>query len=145
MMKPSYSMNDTMDDDEAEEVQEGRKSKSEKGSKITKLSGTSGVSDTLVIGMQKSNGSWQLNDLINSSLNWNQSVIESKNPCSDITLWVTALALCYLEKNFSNTKDLWAMVAKKALMFIKKGCKTAGIDYDTIIEKANQLLIENNY
>jgi len=109
-----------------------------KGGKTSKQ----GVSDTMIIGLQKSNGSWLLDDIINSSLQWNQSLIVSNNPCSDITLWVTILALCYLEKYYSNTKELWTMVAKKAVTFIKKGCKAAGIDYDEITAKANQLLNE---
>jgi len=105
-----------------------------------------GLSDTKVIGIQRSNGSWLLEDVINS-LKWNQSLIESRNPCSDITLWVTTLALSYLEKYFADTKDLWAMVAKKAITFIKKGCKAAGFEYEVIIEKANLLVffIQLNY
>jgi len=98
-------------------------------------SNTSSISDVTIIGLQKSNGTWILDDLV-SILKCDQNLVESKNPSSDITLWVTAIMLNYLEKNFSNTKDLWALVAKKANVFIKKTCKTLSIEYEDLIQLA---------
>jgi len=101
----------------------------------------SNISDTTIIGLQKANGSWLLEDMI-SLFNWEQSKIESSNPSSSVLLWVTTLTLSYLEKHFSHTRDLWNMVAKKATIFIKKLCRTENSDYVTIIEAANLFLSE---
>jgi len=97
------------------------------------------VSDSALIALQKANGSWVLDDII-GMLSLEEDKVTSSNPCSDITLWATAIALTYLEKHFSTTRDLWQMVAKKATVFLKKGCKTSGIEFDAIIQSANQFL-----
>jgi len=77
------------------------------------------VRDADIIGIQKSNGSWLLSDLV-ILLSWDSSKVEGANPCPDIIIWTTALALCYLEKKFTNSKDLWENVAKKSHNLHKK-------------------------
>jgi len=105
------------------------------------LSMKKGVSDADIIGKQKSNGSWLLSDLI-LLLSWDSGKVEGANPCSDIIIWTTALALCYLEKKFSNSKELWEMVAKKAITFIRKECRSQNFSYDTIIQQGNKFIDE---
>jgi len=102
---------------------------------------TGPVSDADIIGIQKSNGSWLLSDLLNI-LSWDSGKVESSNPCPDIIIWTTALALCYMEKKFSNSKDLWEMVAKKAINYIRKECRNHKCDYDTIIQQGNKFIDE---
>jgi len=99
------------------------------------------VRDADIIGIQKSNGSWLLSDLV-IILSWDSSKVEGANPCPDIIIWTTALALCYLEKKFTNSKDLWENVAKKAITFIRKECRTHKCDYDTIIQQGNKFIDE---
>jgi len=99
-------------------------------------------SDVTIIGLQKSNGTWSLDDLV-SVLKCNQDLVESKNPSNDLTLWVTVIMLQYLEKKYSNTRNLWEMVAKKAIIFIKKTCKNVGMDHENLTQQAIQF-IEND-
>jgi len=125
---------------ESSKMEISKKERSQKEeSKSISFSGSSSVSDVTIIGLQKSNGTWQLDDLV-SVLKCDQNLVESRNPSSDITLWVTSIMLNYLEKNFSNTKDLWAMVAKKAIVFIKKTCKSVGIEYENLTQQAIQFI-----
>jgi len=105
------------------------------------LSMKKGVSDADIIGKQKSNGSWLLSDLI-LLLSWDSGKVEGANPCSDIIIWTTALALCYLEKKFSNSKELWEMVAKKAITFIRKECRSQNFSYESIIQQGNKFIDE---
>jgi len=100
-----------------------------------------GITDSEIIGIQKTNGTWLLEEIV-ATLAWNKNLIESKNPSSDITLWVTTLTLCYLEDNFSNTKDLWGMVAKKAKTYITKSCKKLNLDLENFMQQARQTLLE---
>jgi len=96
-----------------------------------------------VINLQKSNGSWELDDMI-GLLSWDRSSVESGGSSfcgGDIVLWVTAIVLSYLEMNYGDSKDLWLMSSKKALGFIKKTCKTSGLDFDNIKEQADQFLM----
>jgi len=102
---------------------------------------TGSVRDADIIGIQKSNGSWLLSDLA-SLLTLDSDKVQGANPCPDIIIWTTALALCYLEKKFSNTKDLWVMSAKKAVTFIRKECQTHKFDFDAIIQQGNKFIDE---
>jgi len=105
------------------------------GGSISNESGESGI-----IGLQKADGSWILDEVV-PLLKLDKGVIESRNPCNNILLWITAITVCYLEKNYASTKDLWQLVAKKATIFIKKQCKALTVEYDTLIQAANQILI----
>jgi len=80
-------------------------------------------------------------DEVCSLIELSKDVILSKNPCSNLDVWVTALTLCYLEKKFGSTKDLWQMVAKKGVIFVKKGCKTLNFEYDRLMSEANLLVV----
>jgi len=124
-------------DDEAPKISQRRRSGSGSGS----TTGGS-ESDVTIIGLQKSNGTWSLDDLV-SVLKCNQDLVESKNPSNDLTLWVTVIMLQYLEKKYSNTRNLWEMVAKKAIIFIKKTCKNVGMDHENLTQQAIQF-IEND-
>jgi len=97
------------------------------------------LTDSKIIEKQKSNGSWELNDLA-EVLSWDKKFIEAKNPCSDLTVWTTSLALHFLEKHFSHKIELWTMVAKKAVDFVTTECKINGYDYDNITQAAIQVL-----
>jgi len=44
----------------------------------------------------------------------------SKNPDEIDQIWLTILAVLILKKEFSATKDEWAMISKKAMSYLKK-------------------------
>jgi len=101
--------------------------------------GTNETGESGIISIQKADGSWILEEVV-SLLKLDKGVVESRNPCNNITLWITVITVCHLEKIYASTKELWQLVAKKATIYIKKQCKSLNLDYDNIIQNANQFL-----
>jgi len=52
-------------------------------------------------------------------------------------IWITAVVLVLLEKKFSNDKELWELIAKKAKLFIQKHAKS---NPDEIMKNASNIL-----
>jgi len=98
-----------------------------------------GDEETRLIGLQKADGSWNLED-VRGILRLNGDINGSGSNFGNEAMWVTAIVICYFEKHFAATRDLWQMVVKKAVIFVKRACKGGSWDYDTVIEEANRLV-----
>jgi len=104
-----------------------------------KVNETGGNKETTLIALQKADGSWNLDD-VRDILGLNEDISGVGNYGENITMWVTAVVICYFEKNFAGTRDLWQMVVKKAVIFVKRACKGGNFNYDTVIADANRLV-----
>jgi len=133
-------------DDDEEKMEEQEEKKSDKKKKVSgsnkkaksNRNNTSITGFQDIIKLQKVNGSWlwdEICDLIGLT-----DEVKEHHPEDDATFWVTLIVIQYLEKNFSDSKNLWQLSAKKAISFVKKYCKSNGVDYDELLEEASNTI-----
>merc|ERR1712062_284255 len=94
---------------------------------------------TNLIHLQMANGSFKFGKALQTSIGITENQLMEKCPENEEHItWITALAVAVFEKKFSNDKDLWELIAKKARKYIKEHGKTS---LDDIILKAKSHII----
>jgi len=93
---------------------------------------------TNLIHLQLANGCFKFGQALENLIGMTeQELMEKCFKGEDSITWITAVAFATLEKFFSNDKDLWDLVAKKAKLFIQKHAKD---NFDEIIKNAKTLI-----
>jgi len=109
-----------LEDEDEEDDDEGDESEEEINDKKSSKGGEHKDWKTLVITSQQFDGCWDekaLTNILGSSVYAN---VVAKNPCSDIKIWTSALALAILELKCMSEKTSWEVVANKAKAFMSK-------------------------
>ncbi|XP_043937304.1 von Willebrand factor A domain-containing protein 5A-like isoform X2 [Protopterus annectens] len=94
----------------------------------------------VLIGLQKADGSWNMDNALAKIFISTESKLKSSIPVKgvDPTLWATLLSLIWLHAHGKNVKDDWELLASKAVSWLKS--KSAGIDLKEWIEAGNDFL-----
>ncbi|VDI27450.1 Hypothetical predicted protein [Mytilus galloprovincialis] len=104
-----------------------------KRSKKTKSSGDKMM---IIVSLQNFDGSWSPSSELESVLNITQKELEAKYKGN---IWCTAIAVAFLEKNFSKRKSEWEMIYNKAIKWLTSQDRE-GKSVTQIIEEANDII-----
>jgi len=56
-------------------------------------------------------------------------------------IWVTLIALAFIEKNYSSMEDEWSLIAEKSVKYIKKSLKGTELNIQEIKERIKSILV----
>jgi len=93
---------------------------------------------TKLFNLQTANGSFKFGTVIQDLIGMTErQIIEKFHETEVDVVWITALALALLEKKFTDEKELWELIAKKAKIFIQTNAMTT---FDDIMTKSKAFL-----
>ncbi|KAJ6238616.1 von willebrand factor a domain-containing protein 5a [Anaeramoeba flamelloides] len=122
-------------EDDEEEVKE-KEEEEEKKTSLKKI--PCSIDD--IVNAQSAKGFFNHSTKLAKLLDLKLSQIELSRPkdINNINVWTTILVICFLQKYFSNLKDEWNLVARKARIWIKKNSQVG--DLQELIEQAEKII-----
>jgi hypothetical protein len=129
---------------------------SQPASSIQRLGGGGGSNnqarplDKFIV-LQSASGAFNLDDRFESATGLNGQKINSTIPAAlqnasgldakvRVSIWVTAIALAFLEKKFAAEANDWVLIKEKITKFIARTLKPLGINVDEVISAAKTLV-----
>jgi len=94
---------------------------------------------------QRVNGSFEISTEFQSAIGKSRDVLENSLPNAlkdvpdKLSIWVTAVAISFLEFQFNSQKDEWELISDKAMKFIRRTLSQHNIDYNIILALAKSI------